>query len=190
MSSQILIFLLETILGLFSLACLLRFYLQLLRVHYDNSLSKFLIAVTNFIVLPTRRIIPSWKGFDLSTFVLAWLGQFLIMMSTSLIQGYELEMASGNTLIGFGLLSLLELVRLTLYIVMAMVIVQAILSWINPYSPIAPLLASFTRPILGIFQRFIPPVANVDLSPLFVLVAVQLLLMVLTGLQQEIAVMF
>lgn len=190
MSSQILIFLLETILGLFSLACLLRFYLQLFRAHYDNPLSKFLIAVTNFIVLPTRRVIPSWKGFDLSTFFLAWIGQLLIMASTSFIQGYELETVSGNTMIGFGLLSLLELVRLTLYIVMAMVIVQAILSWINPYSPIAPLLTSFTRPILGIFQRFIPPIANVDLSPLFVLVAVQLLLMVLTGLQQEIAVLF
>ena len=112
------------------------------------------------------------------------------MVSTSFIQGYELDTVSGNTMVGFGLLSLLELVRLTLYIVMAMVIVQAILSWINPYSPIAPLLASFTHPILGIFQRFIPPIANVDLSPLFVLVAVQLLLMVLTGLQQEIAVLF
>ena len=85
MSSQILIFLLETILGLFSLACLLRFYLQLFRVHYDNPLSKFLIAVTNFIVLPTRRVIPSWKGFDLSTFFFFFFFFFFIMVSTIFI---------------------------------------------------------------------------------------------------------
>ena len=190
MSSQILIFLLETVLGLFSLACLLRFYLQLFRIYYDNPLSKFLIAVTNFIVIPTRRIIPSWKGLDLATFILAWIGQFMIMVGTSFIQGYELQAVSGNTVIAFGLLSLLEIIRLTLYIVMVMVSLQAILSWVNPYSPIAPILGGFTRPILGFFRRFIPPIANVDLSPLFALVAVQLMLMILTGLQQEIAVMF
>jgi YggT family protein len=52
------------------------------------------------------------------------------------------------------------------------------LSWISPYSPLAPLLTSVTRPFLRPFQKIVPPVANVDLSPLFVLIACQLLLIV------------
>jgi len=56
------------------------------------------------------------------------------------------------------------------------VIVQVVLSWVGPYSPVMPLLNSMTRPFMRVFQRRIPPVGNVDLSPLFVLVVIQLLL--------------
>lgn len=190
MSNQILIFLIDTVLGLFSLALLLRFYLQLVRAPYGNPLSKFLVAITNFIVLPVRRIIPSWRGFDLSTLILAWFAQFIILVGVNILQGYEPDASSGSTFLGFGLLALIELIRMTLYIIMVMIIVQAILSWINPYSPLAPILDSFTRPILGIFQRRIPTIANVDLSPLFAIIVVQLLLMVVAGVQQEIFALF
>jgi YggT family protein len=190
MSSQILVFLIDTVLGLLSLALLLRFYMQLLRASYYNPLSKFLVAITNFIVLPVRRVIPSWKGFDLSTLALAWFTQFIILAGVNILQGYEFDSSAGSTFIGFGLLALIELIRMTLYIIMIMIIVQAILSWINPYSPLAPILDSFTRPVLGVFQRRIPPIANVDLSPLFAIIVVQLLLMVVAGVQQEISVMF
>lgn len=190
MSNQILIFLLDTVFGLLSLVLLLRFYMQLLRAPYYNPLSKFLVAVTNFIVLPARRIIPAWRGFDLSTLVLAWLAQFIILVGVNILKGYELDSSVISTFIGFGLLALIELVRMTLYIVMIMIIVQAVLSWINPYSPLAPILDSFTRPILSIFQRLFPPIANVDLSPLFAIIVVQLLLMIVAGVQQEISVMF
>lgn len=190
MSSQILIFLLDTVLGLFSLALLLRFYMQLLRAPYHNPLSKFLVAITNFIVLPVRRVIPGWKGLDLATLMLAWLTQFIILAGVNILQGYELSATTGSTFIGFGLVALIELIRMTLYIMLIMIIVQAVLSWINPYSPLAPILDSFTRPILDIFRRLIPPIANVDLSPLFAIIMVQLLLMVVAGVQQEISIMF
>ena len=190
MSSQILIFLIDTVLGLFSLALLLRFYMQLLRAPYHNPLSKFLVAITNFIVRPVRHIIPSWRGFDLGTLVLAWLAQFIILAGVNMLQGYELDSNAGGTFIGFGLLALVELIRMTLYIIMIMIIVQAVLSWINPYSPLAPILDGFTRPILSIFQRYIPPIANVDLSPLFAIILLQLLLMIVENVQQGISVMF
>ncbi|MEE8618304.1 MAG: YggT family protein, partial [Nitrosomonadaceae bacterium] len=80
--------------------------------------------------------------------------------------------------------------KMTFYIVMIAVIVQAVLSWFSPYSPMAPLLDSFTRPFLRIFRERIPPIGNIDLSPLFVLVIIQLLLMVLTGLRREIYQLF
>lgn len=190
MPSQILIFLIDTVLGLFSLALLLRFYMQLLRAPYHNPLSKFIVAITNFIVLPVRRVIPAWKEVDLASLVLAWLAQFIILAGVNMLQGYEFAATTGSTFFGFGLLALIRLISMTLHIVTIMIIVQAVLSWINPYSPLAPILDSLTRPILDIFRRIIPPIANVDLSPLFAIILVQLLLMVVAGVQQEISVMF
>lgn len=186
MSNQILIFLLDTILGLFSLALLLRFYFQLLRVPFYNPISQFLIAVTDFIIRPTRRFIPSWGGLDLSTLILAWIMECIIVTSVYTAQGYNF----GDNFIAasgiMGLLGIVEIVKTTLYIVLMMIIMQAVLSWINPLSPLAPLLDTFTRPFLAVFRRYIPPIANVDLSPLFVLILIQVLLMIVAGVYREI----
>lgn len=185
MTSDILIFLIDTLLGLFSLALLLRFYFQLLRVPYYNNISQFLIAVTDFIVRPARRFIPGWKGLDLSTLILAWLVECIILVTVYSNQGYDF---GGNlvTAVGvIGLMGIVEIIRTTLYIVLFMIIAQAVVSWINPYSPIAPLLNTFTQPFLAVFRRRIPPIANVDLSPLFALIVIQLLLMVIAGVNME-----
>ena len=69
------------------------------------------------------------------------------------------------------------LARVALYIVMFAIIAQVVLSWVAPYSPMMPLVNGMTRPFLRVFQRRIPPIGNVDLSPLFALVVIQLLLM-------------
>jgi len=189
MSNQILIFLLDTILGLFSLALLLRFYFQLLRVPFYNSVSQFLIAVTDFMVRPARRVIPGWGGMDLSTLVLAWLFECIIMTSVYLIQGYDFgaNMIAASGIMG--MLGIMEIIKMTLYIVLLMIIMQAVLSWVNPHSPLMPLLDSFTRPFLAFFRKNIPPIANVDLSPLFVLIIIQLLLMIVAGVSMEITMM-
>ncbi len=189
MSDQIFVFLLDTTLGLFSLALLLRFYFQLLRVPYYNPVSQFLIAVTDFIVRPARRIIPGWAGIDLSTLMLAWLLECVVVSIVYVMQGYNFEsniIASSGVI---GLLGIVEIIKTTLYIVLLMIIVQAVLSWVNPNSPLAPLLDSFTRPFLAVFRKNIPPIANVDLSPLFVLILIQVLLMIVAGINTEIAAM-
>jgi len=189
MSNQILVFLLDTILGLFSLALLLRFYFQLLRVPYYNPISQFLIAVTDFIVRPVRRFIPGWAGIDLSTLMLAWLLECVVVTIMYVMQGYDFEANIITSSGVIGLLGIVEIIKTTLYIVLVMIIVQAVLSWVNPHSPLAPLLDSFTRPFLSVFRKYIPPIANVDLSPLFVLILIQVLLMLIAGVHVEIAAM-
>ncbi len=190
MFNQIVIFILNTLLGLFSLALLLRFYMQLMRTPYRNPLSQFLVALTDFIVRPTRRVIPGLRGMDLSTLLLAWLTQFILLAGIHILQGYNLSSNISTATTGLVLLAFVEIIKMTFYIVMIAVIVQAVLSWFSPYSPMAPLLDSFTRPFLRIFRERIPPIGNIDLSPLFVLVIIQLLLMVLTGLRREIYQLF
>jgi YggT family protein len=171
-----LIFLVQTVLGLFTIALLLRFYLQWARAPYRNPLADFLNALTDFAVRPARRVIPGLWGLDLSTLALAWLAQLLELVMLLGIKGYALGSVGGSALAALVLLSALMLLKLGLYIVIVAVLIQAALSWVNPYSPLAPLLNSMTRPLLRVFQKLIPPIGNVDLSPLFVIVICQLLL--------------
>lgn len=172
-----LIFLVNTVFGLFVVALLLRFYLQWVRAPYRNPLSEFLQALTDFMVRPARRVIPGLWGLDLATLALAWLVQLLELYIVLQLRGYQPGPEAGMAFAAFTLLALVTLVKLVLYIVLAVVIVQVVLSWVGPYSPVMPLLNSMTRPFLRLFQRRIPPIGNVDLSPLFALVVIQLLLM-------------
>lgn len=190
MLSQMLIFLLDTLLGLFSLVLLLRFYMQLMRAPYGNPLSQFVVSLTDFIVRPARRIIPGLKGMDIPTLLLAWLTQFALLSGVYMLQGYNFSSTLGIAAAGLSLLAVTEIIKMTLYIVMAAVIIQAVLSWFNPYSTLAPLLDSFTRPFLGVIQKRIPPIGNVDLSPLFVLIVIQLLLFLVGRAEREISRLF
>ena len=81
------------------------------------------------------------------------------------------------------LLALLDLVRIAIYIMVFALIVQAVLSWVNPHSPLGPLFDAMTRPFLAPIRRFVPPLGNVDLSPLVLIVVLQVLLIPLAHLR-------
>ena len=178
MLAQTLIFLLTTVGDLFVLALLLRFILQWLRAPARNQLSEFVAALTDFIVQPARRVIPGWWGLDLATLVVAWLVAALQLWLVLELKGYELGSAVGIALAALAALAAIDIVRLTIYVVMIAVVLQAVLSWVNPHSALAPLLTTVTRPFLRPFQKRVPMIANVDLSPLFVLLICQLLIAV------------
>lgn len=176
MFSNAIVFLLQTFLGLFAIALLLRFYLQLVRAPARNPVSQFLAALTDFAVRPARRVIPGLWGIDLSTLVLAWLVELLLLIAVLLVVGQSLGTETGLSVMGLVLLAAVNVVRASLYVVMGALIVQAVLSWVAPYSPVAPVVNALTRPILRPIQRRIPPIGAVDLSPLFAIVACQLAL--------------
>lgn len=178
MLSQALVFLITTVFGFFSLAFLLRFVLQVVRAPARNPLSQFLAAVTDFAVRPARRFVPGLWGMDLSTLLLAWLTESVEIFIVLQVRGMEFASAPLVAIGALALLAAIRILRTSIYIVMAAVVAQAVISWINPYSPVAPLMNSVARPFLRPFQKLVPPVGNVDLSPVFVLVAGQLLLMV------------
>lgn len=177
MLTNALIFLVNTVFGLFVVALLLRFYLQWARAPHRNPLSEFLRALTDFMVRPARRIVPGLWGLDLSTLLLAWLVQWVEILLVLQIRDYGLGPAAGQSLAAAGLLAAVMILKIGLYVVMVAVIVQVVLSWVSPYSPLMPLANSLTRPFLRVFQRRVPPIGNVDLSPLFAVVVIQLLLM-------------
>jgi YggT family protein len=177
MLQNALIFLIETILGLFTIALLVRFYMQWARAPQRNPISDFVNALTNFVVLPARRMIPGLWGLDLATLTLAWLVQLIELLLVLVLSGFPLRADPGQAIAGIALLAVVKLIRLGLYVAIAVLIVQAVLSWVNPYSPVAALTNVLTRPFLRPVQRIMPTIGNVDISPLVVIVICQLLLM-------------
>ncbi|MHB1301049.1 MAG: YggT family protein [Burkholderiales bacterium] len=176
MLNQGMLFLLDTVFGLFIVALLLRFYLQLMRAPYGNPLSPFLIALTDFLVRPARRIIPGLWGLDLATLLLAWVIEFFVLAATLWLNGMAPHPYTPSTFLVLLLLSATGLLKQSIHIFMLVLIIQAVLSWVNPYTPLSGVLNSLSSPFLTFFRRRLPPVGNVDLSPLFVLILFQLVL--------------
>jgi YggT family protein len=171
MLTNLLVFLLDTFLGLFALALLLRFYLQVMRAPARNPLSTFVVALTNWIVVPARRLVPGLFGIDLSTLLLAWLTEFVLLALK-----HWIALPAAAPLVLLALLAAIQIAKLSVWILIIVVLAQAVLTWVAPHSPAMPVLNSLSRPFLGVFRRYVPPVGNVDLSPIFVLIGCQVVL--------------
>jgi len=178
MLAQTLIFIVSAVGDFFAFALITRFLLQWVRAPARNQLSEFVAALTNFIVIPTRRFVPGLWGLDLATLLLALLTETLKLWLMLEIKGNQFGAAVSTAVVALFALAAIHMTQLVVYLVMGALILQAILSWVNPYSPIAPILNSVTRPFLRPFQRVIPLIANVDLSPLAALLVCQLILAV------------
>jgi YggT family protein len=178
MANQVTLFLIETVFGLFIYVVLLRFWMQALRASFRNPIGEFTAALTNWAVLPLRRVVPSFRQYDLASFVAAWLAQILKMIAIYAAASGGSFVAPGGAML---LWSLLELLRYSLHLLILVVIIDVLFSWFNPGSPLAYVMQGLTRPFYGFFRRFIPPIGNIDLSPLFVVVIAQVLLIVLAG---------
>lgn len=176
MLNNAILFLLQAVLGLLTFAFLLRFYFQLTKVSFQNQAAQMIVTLTNFAVKPLRRIVPSVFKLDLSTLLLAYITQLLLTLSSLWLKGFPIMIAGNNVWLVILTVALIGVVSVSISIFLYAVLIQAILSWVNPHTPIAPLLNSLTYPILRFMRRFIPPAANFDLSPLVFILAAQLLL--------------
>lgn len=174
---QIPSFLLEVITGLLGGACLLRLYMQYHRVPFGNPLGRFVFAITDWIVLPLRRIVPAVKRWDLASGVAAWLLVFAKFVLLWLLLG---ELRRWAILPLVSLVGLLELVVSGLT---ALLIVYAILSWVpTASSMLHDLIARMAEPLVRPLRRFIPLVGGVDLSVLVAIVLLQVGAIVLSNL--------
>jgi YggT family protein len=169
-------FLLRTALDLLASALFLRFWMQWVRVPFHNPFAQFLIKVTDFVVRPLRRVIPGMFGLDWASLIPFYVAELLAVLGLLWLQDYPFAAAGITLLPAFLLLALAAALRLALYLLIGFVLLQAVLSWINPFSPHAPLFYALARPILKPFQKLLPPIGGIDLTPLIALIVVQLLL--------------
>jgi len=173
--------LLEIAVGLLSGACLLRLYMQHQRIPMSarsgNPLGRFVFALTDWIVLPLRRVVPSMGAVDTASLLAAYLlqlFQFAVL--------WLLAVGAGG-LFAVPILAAFGLVRTALSGITGMVIVYAVLSWVSVQSSIADVLDRLVAPLLNPIRKVLPLVGGVDLSPLALLVLVQIAGIVLGNLQ-------
>ena len=170
-------FLIDVVFGLFTYALLLRFVMQVLRAPFRNPAGQAVMALTDWIVKPLRKILPGFKGSDWAALLATYLFQVLWLSA------YYVVFGKGFSLLGIGAAYLLAvaalaLVKTALWLLIGVVLVQAVLSWVAPDGPLAGLLNALTFPFLRPVRKLVPPLGGtLDLSPLIVIVLAQLALM-------------
>jgi YggT family protein len=174
---QVVLLVANTCCKLLAALLLMRFFMQWSRAPFDGPVGHFVLALTNWLVLPLRRIVPPFRGFDTASLLAAYLLQIALL---ALIAGLTLSTVEAGTLAVFILVNgLTSLARLAIYLFIVLLVAQAVLSWFNPYSPHRFLIGRLTDPLLRPLRRIIPPIANIDLTPLVAILAAQCLLIFL-----------
>lgn len=176
---DIISFLLEVIPGLFTGTCLLRWYMQQQRIPMSarsgNPLGPFIFAVTDWIVLPLRRVLPAWGGWDWASLFAAYLGQVLKFLLLWAMNG---AVTSGVSELVLAVLGVLVVAVSSLKM---LVLIYAIASWVASQSPAIYLLERLVSPLLMPIRRMLPLMGGVDLSPLALLLLLHITEMVLVG---------
>lgn len=169
------IFVIDSLFSLYILAVLLRFLLQWSGANFYNPISQFLVKVTHPPLRILRRIVPPIGKIDTSSLVLVLSLQMLADFSILMLKGVSIGIGA------LTILSLTQLISLLINIFIYAVFARAILSWLNPdaFSSASSILHSLTEPLLSTCRRFIPDLGGIDLSPLAVLMLLQLAKMVI-----------
>ena len=173
--SGALVYLIGTITDLYVTAILLRLLLQWVGADFYNPLSQFLIKITNPVLIPARRVIPSIGRLDTASVVVMLLLELaqLAIISQLTQAGFTIQF-----LLFFALKKLLIALLMTYFV---LIIARVIISWFANQSrhPLIPLVYQLTEPVLRPFGKLVPPIGGVDLSPLFALIALRFLLLLL-----------
>jgi YggT family protein len=180
---QIVALLLEVGVGLLAGACLLRLYMQWQRIPMSlrsgNPLAKFIFTLTDWLVLPLRKVLPAVGSLDTASLVGAFLLELLQFAVLWLLQDMAAPVAT------LPVLALVGLVRLGISALTALVIAYAVLSWVpgSSQSPFADIVERLVAPALAPIRRILPLVGGVDLSPLALLLLLQIAAIVLGSVQ-------
>lgn len=182
MMSQALLFLLDVLVQPFAAVLLLRFHAVWMQAPMRNPIGEFVMALTDFAVLPLRRYVPKAMGLDTASLLLAFAVEWCYLVANLWAQGYPFDMFPVLALCAW---TLVKLLVLSIYLLMLMLFVQAILSWVNPYSPVGPIAHAFTQRFLNPLRRVIPVVGNIDFSVLALLIICQLILIIPVGALEQ-----
>jgi YggT family protein len=182
--TQALVFLVQVAFGFYVLTLMLRFLFQVVRADFYNPFSQFVVALTNPLLKPLRRLIPGFLGIDWASVLLLYAFQMLELY----IVGMLSNLGTLSPFLLFVVASV-DLVKLALYVFLFAIIIRAVLSWVNPYglrgNPAGAVLISLTEPLLAPARRLIPTLSGVDLSPIVALVVIQLLIMAVDHLTPQ-----
>lgn len=163
-------FLIQTVFGLYILIVMLRFLLQWARADFYNPVSQFIVKATQPPLKPLRKIIPGIGGLDMAALIFMLVLKFVELWLVTGLLGMSPQVG------GLAMLSIAELLGLLINVFIFSILIQVIISWVNPgmHNPVMGLLHSLTEPLLAPARRVIPPISGLDLSPIIVIVCLQL----------------
>jgi YggT family protein len=174
--AQAIAFVLDAFASLFILAALLRFWMQAMRAPSRNPIAHFSMALTDFAVKPLRRVVPGLFRLDLASLLVALIFEFVLqILLLLLVGGSPFDNPAVLSVVLF--FAFVKLIRLSIYIFMGAIIIQAVLTWVSPYHPVAPFFDALAGPLMRPVRKVIPPIGGVDITPVFVLIFLQLILM-------------
>lgn len=165
-------FLLDTVGKLLATACLLRAYMHWLGIASRDPIGQFVVAITDWLIKPLRRLMPVSRQIDWSSLLAALLVSTVMAVSFVLLTGLSAAPVFGALV----LTAVFWLLKWSVILMIIVVIAHAVLSWVNPQAPVAPTLEALSRPFLAPIRRLLPLVGGVDLSPLVLIIGLQVIL--------------
>jgi len=182
-------FLVGMVFNLYAMLLALRFIMQIFKADYYNPLAQFVVKVTDPVLKPVRRIIPSFKSYDTSSLLLTFVVLFLKLVLLKVLQTTVLPVAGKGLYAAsqsFGTLffiAIVDVVYLLFNVFIFAMIIQAILSWFpNPSTDsIRNLLSGITEPVLRPIRKRLPPIGGLDLSVLVGIIGLFFLQLLVTG---------
>ena len=158
-------FLITQLFELYIFVILIRFFLQAVRADFYNPVSQFAVKATNPILVPLRKLIPGFGGMDVAAIVFAYLVNLAKWLT---LAGLGFASFGSMGYLGVALYVLFELIYLTIGLFIFLAFIRIILSWISPggYNPMVALIGQLTEPLFRPFQKIIPPMGGLDLSPI------------------------
>lgn len=161
-------FVIDTVAGLFAGFLLLRFWMQTLRVRPPMGLAQSIYQLTDWLIHPIRRLIPGFAGYDWASLIAVF---FVSLIATTLAYVFIPHVS----LPVIGLLALFKMAQWILYGFMALLVLEAVFSWVNPHAPFAPFIRALNEPVLSPLRKMIPVLGGIDFSPLVALIVLQVL---------------
>ncbi len=174
MVASALLFLVDTLCSFYSNCLLLRLLLEGTGLHYTNPLAQFITRITEPVLRPVRRALPRMQQVDV-----ALCSILLVLTWTKLLILFSLQMGHLPALAGWLLWAVPDLIKQVIYIYFFALLAQVVLSWIMParHHPLLDALYYLNEPWLRKIRRWLPLIAGFDLSPMVLLVLLQLLIM-------------
>lgn len=169
------LFLISTVFDLFIFVLVIRVILAWAGADYTHPITKFVVQLTSWIVKPLKKFLPDMKGIETSTLVVILVVELIKFLIISLLSfGFP-------NMLGLLLLVFADAIKRFLELLFFAILLQAIMSWVQPNAPINRVLDVFTSPIMGPLRRYVPPVAGIDISPIPALIILQLLIIVVVN---------
>ncbi len=175
--SLALVFIINTVTSLYLLVLLLRFLMPWLHADFRNPLAQGILRLTSPLVIPVRRIVPSFGRLDTATILVAFIIQYLTIVLLLLILGTSADIGP------IAVTAIVKLIVLSVYLFVYAIFIRIILSWISPgsYNPATAIITMLTEPVLRPFRRLLPPMGGFDISPIFAIILLIAVTIVING---------